>query len=80
MYAKGNQLYVLSGGTLQKELLRETHDDIQWVGHPSVEHMMALLSKSYCWPKMEDDVEFHVKTYFVCQQNQTERKALAGLL
>ena len=42
--------------------------------------MMALLSRLYCWPKMEEDVEFHVKTCLVCQQDKIEKKVEASLL
>ena len=51
---KGGRLYVLMGG-LRKELLKETHD-AKWVGHPGEERTMTLLSKSYYWSKMGDDV------------------------
>lgn len=61
------------------ELLRETHDP-QWVGHPGQQRMMALLSRSYVWPKMEEDVEAYVKTCMVCQLDKTERKKAARLL
>lgn len=42
--------------------------------------MLTLLSRSYYWPKMEDDLEACVKTCLVCQQNKTERRKEAGLL
>ena len=79
LYAKGGRLFVPSCGGLRKELLRETHDP-QWAGHPGVARMIALLSKSYVWPKMDQDVEFYVKTCLVCQQDKTERRQEAGLL
>ena len=42
--------------------------------------MLALLSRVYFWPKMEDDIEAYVKTYHVCQVDKTSRKKEAGLL
>ncbi|CAL5371561.1 unnamed protein product [Camellia sinensis] len=79
LHGKGDRLYVPSVGGLRLELLRETHDP-QGAGHPGQQRMMALLSRSYCWPKMEDDVEAYVKTCLVCQLDKTERKKAAGLL
>lgn len=79
LYAKGDRLFVPSGGGLRRELLQETHDP-QWAGHPDMERMLALLSKSYFWPKMGDDIEFYVKCGKVCQQDKLEKKLEAGLL
>ena len=39
--------------------------------------MLARLSRTYYWPKMEDDVEAYVIACFV---NKTESKKEAGLL
>ncbi|KAG8376249.1 hypothetical protein BUALT_Bualt09G0043400 [Buddleja alternifolia] len=60
LYAKGGRAYVPSG-PLRRQLLRETHDP-QWVGHPGIDRMLALLSRRYYWPKMEYDVEAYVRT------------------
>jgi hypothetical protein len=79
LYAKGGRLYVPGGGGLRNELLKETHDPL-WAGHPGVERMLALLAKSYYWPKMDQDVELYVKTCLVCQQDKSEKKKAAGLL
>ncbi|KAL5835307.1 hypothetical protein ACOSQ3_014874 [Xanthoceras sorbifolium] len=63
----------------KQELLKETYNP-QWAGHPGVERMVTLLSRSYYWPKMYEDVEAYVKTYLVCQLDKTERNKQAGLL
>ncbi|KAG6522526.1 hypothetical protein ZIOFF_019666 [Zingiber officinale] len=76
---KGGRVFVPAAGGLRKELLKETHDPL-WAGHPGVERMLALLARSYIWPKMENDVKAYVKTCLVCQQDKTERKKEAGLL
>ncbi|GMP83983.1 hypothetical protein CsSME_00037698 [Camellia sinensis var. sinensis] len=73
------RLYVPIVGGLRLELLRETHDP-QWAGHLEQQGMMALLSCSYCWPKMEEDIEAYARTCLVCQLDKTERKKAAGLL
>ena len=41
---------------------------------------MALLSRSYSWPKMGEDVQAYVKSCLVCQLDKTEKKKMAGLL
>ncbi|XP_055835195.1 uncharacterized protein LOC129903678 [Solanum dulcamara] len=46
----------------------------------SVEWMLALLSREYFWPNMEDDMEEYVKTCLVCQLDKTELTKEAGLL
>ena len=66
-------------GGLRKELLKETHG-AKWAGHPREERTMALLSKSYYWAKMGDDVQAYVKSCLVCQLDKTKKKKMAGLL
>ncbi|RVW75511.1 Transposon Tf2-2 polyprotein [Vitis vinifera] len=78
LVAKGGRWYVPTGG-LRKELLRETHD-VKWAGHPGEERTLALLARSYYWPKMGEEVQVYVKTCLVCQMDKTERKKAAGLL
>ena len=79
LYAKGGRMFVPKGGGLRQLLLKETHDP-HWAGHPGVERMLALLSRDYYWPKMEEDIELYVRTCLVCQLDKTERKKQAGLL
>ncbi|RVX00199.1 Transposon Ty3-I Gag-Pol polyprotein [Vitis vinifera] len=78
LMAKGGRWYVPAGG-LRKELLRETHD-AKWTGHPREERTLALLARSYYWPKMGEDVQAYVKSCLVCQMDKTERKKAVGLL
>ena len=61
---KGGRIF-MPKGELRKYLIRETHDP-QWAGHPGRERVVALLSRTYYWPKMEDDVKLYVKTCVVC--------------
>ena len=53
--------------------MKEAHDSTS-AGHPSVKRMLALLSRVYFWPKMEDDIDAYVNTCYVCQVEKTERK------
>ena len=77
--AKGNRIYVPTGGDLRKQPLRETHD-ARWVGHLGMERRMALLFRLNYWPEMEDDIRFCEKTCLVCQQDKFERRTDAGVL
>jgi hypothetical protein len=78
LYAKVRQLYV-PAGPIRRELLRESHDS-QWARHPGRERMFALMSRSYYWPHMRDDVELYVNTCLVCRQDKVEQRREAGLL
>ena len=60
-------------------MLKETHD-AKWAGHLGEERTMALLFRSYYWPKMGEDVQAYVKSCLVCQLDKTEKKKMAGLL
>ena len=78
LVAKEGRWYVPTGG-LRKDLLQETHD-AKWAGHPEEERTLALLARSYYWPKMGEDVQAYVKSCLVCQMDKTERKKVVGLL
>ena len=54
LYFMGSKLYVPSS-KLRRELLKETHDT-KWAGHTGKERTLALLSQSFHWPKMKEDV------------------------
>ena len=64
---------------LTRELLKETHDT-KWAGHLGEERTLALLARSFHWPKMKEDVQAYVKTCHVYQVYKTELKKEAGLL
>ncbi|ERN08744.1 hypothetical protein AMTR_s00017p00243550 [Amborella trichopoda] len=46
-------------GELRKELMRECHDT---EGHPIQDRTLALLSNTFYWPQMEEDVKHYVQT------------------
>ncbi|KAE8692579.1 hypothetical protein F3Y22_tig00110831pilonHSYRG00022 [Hibiscus syriacus] len=79
LYARGHRLYVPQFEGLRKELMKECHDS-KWAGHPGIHQTLALITDSYYWPHMGDDVEAYVKTCLVCQQEKIEQKKPAGLL
>ena len=78
LYFRGGKIYVPSS-KLRQELLKETHDT-KWAGHPGEERILALLARSFHWPKMKEDVQVYVKTCHVCHVDKTERKKETGLL
>ena len=78
LYFTGGKLYVPSR-KLRRELLKETHDT-KWAGHLGEERTLALLARSFHWPKMKEDVQTYVKTCHVCQVDKIERKKEEGLL
>ena len=71
LYFIGGKLYVPSS-KLRRELLKKTHDT-KWVGHPEEERTLALVARSFHWPKTKKDVQAYVKTCHVCQVDKTER-------
>ena len=78
LYFKGGKLYMPSS-KLRWELLMETHNT-KWDGHPKEERTLALLARSFHWPKMKEDLQAYVKKCHVCQVDNTKRKKEAGLL
>ena len=51
-----------------------------WSPRRREKRTLALLVRSFRWPKMKEDVQAYVKTCHVCQVDKTERKKEAGLL
>jgi hypothetical protein len=78
LYTKGHRLYIPIGG-LQRDLLKEPHDS-KWADHSRMERMYALLSRSYYWPRMREEVELYVRTCLVYQQDKVEQRKEARLL
>ncbi|KAK4403114.1 Transposon Ty3-I Gag-Pol polyprotein [Sesamum angolense] len=69
---KGGRVFVPTG-PLRRRLLRESHDP-QWVGHPGIDRMLALLAHRYYWPRMEENIEAYVTICLVCQLDKVEKK------
>lgn len=46
---------------LRTMLISESHDT-QWAGHPSRDKMLALMTRTCYWPRMEVDVEAYVRS------------------
>ena len=54
--------------------------DTKWAGHLGEERTLALVARSFHWPKMKEDVQAYVKTCYVCQVDKIEQKKEGGLL
>ncbi|KAK6776165.1 hypothetical protein RDI58_027166 [Solanum bulbocastanum] len=46
LHFKRGRIVVPNGGGLRKDLMKKAYDTT-WAGHPSMERMMALLSRVY---------------------------------
>ncbi|KAL2223595.1 UNVERIFIED_CONTAM: Transposon Tf2-11 polyprotein [Sesamum indicum] len=79
LMTKGNRVYVPRGGDLRKSLLSECHDTL-WAGHQGQDRTFASVRRAYHWPQMRDDVETHVRTCLICQQDKADHQKKAGLL
>ena len=53
--------------------------DIKWVGHPREERTFTLISRSFHWLKMKDDMQAYVKSCLVCQMDKIEWKKKVSL-
>ncbi|KAL2224289.1 UNVERIFIED_CONTAM: Transposon Tf2-11 polyprotein [Sesamum indicum] len=79
LMTKGNRVYIPRGGDLRKSLLSECHDTL-WAGHQGQERTFASVRRAYHWPQMRDDVETHVRTCLICQQDKADHQKKVGLL
>ncbi|KAG9458138.1 hypothetical protein H6P81_002646 [Aristolochia fimbriata] len=76
---KGGRLYVPKHDSMRKDILRECHDTL-WAGHPGQRRTIALVTRHFYWPGLEEDVEEYVRTCLVCQQDKVERRRPGCLL
>ena len=72
------QLYVPSNAEIKAQLLQETHD-APMGGHGGITKTLELLSRTYYWPKMYEDVKEYVKSCLACQSNKASNQLPAGL-
>ncbi|KAL2247933.1 UNVERIFIED_CONTAM: Transposon Tf2-11 polyprotein [Sesamum indicum] len=47
---------------------------------PRQQRTFASVRRAYHWPQMRDDVETHVRTCLICQQDKADHQKKAGLL
>jgi RNase H-like domain found in reverse transcriptase/Reverse transcriptase (RNA-dependent DNA polymerase)/Integrase zinc binding domain/Chromo (CHRromatin Organisation MOdifier) domain/Retroviral aspartyl protease len=76
---KGNQLYVPNDLNIKTQLLNEAHD-ARISGHVGTSKTLELLSRTYYWPKMQEDVKNYVRSCYKCQSNKPNNRHPFGLL
>lgn len=72
---KDNRLYVpnAENGLLRQDILW-WHHDVPWAAHLGIEKTVALVTRQFFWPKMEEDIRKYVSSCYPCQANKTDRK------
>ena len=74
-----NRLYVPALENLKIKLLKSYHDS-PLAGHPGRAKTYELLSRSYYWPAMLNEVERYVRNCHVCSRTKALREARQGVL
>jgi hypothetical protein len=72
------QLYIPNHNEIKNKLLEEAHD-IPISGHVGIAKTIDLLSRTYYWPKLHEDVKEYITSCLPCQSNKARNSALAGL-
>lgn len=72
------QLYIPNVKEIKLELLQEAHD-IPTAGHLGVARTIDLLTRSYYWPKLAEEVKQFVESCFTCQSNKVSSQLAQGL-
>lgn len=72
-----NRLFVPS--KYRKLMMELAHDDPIWGGHLGFRKTKQKLFK-YFWPKMNGDIEGHIRSCAVCQEYKVPKGPLPGLL
>ncbi|MCO5599248.1 hypothetical protein L7F22_053349 [Adiantum nelumboides] len=70
---------VLHNGALRKILIQE-HHEVPFAAHPGINKTYRLLSATYFWPRMQQDVIKYVKACYSCQIMKASRQLPLGLL
>jgi transposase InsO family protein len=75
----GSQLYIPSSDEIKSKILSEAHDSAVG-GHVGVVKTVEAVSRSYYWPKMQEDVKEYLKSCAICIGNKARNDVPAGLL
>ena len=78
LYTKGNKPFAQRWDNVRRDLLKECHDTRR-AGHPGQHRTMALLGARFYWPQTKEDVESHVQTCLVCQQDKIKHQKQESL-
>ena len=67
------RLYIPAEEAMRQEIIAKGHDT-HMSGHQGASTTHELLTRSYFWPRMEQDVKEYVKSCLVCQRMKTPRR------
>jgi hypothetical protein len=73
------QLYVPPSAPIRAKLMLEAHD-APTGGHMGIVKTIDLLSRSYFWPNLQEDVKEYINSCHQCQSNKARTQAPTGLL
>ena len=79
IYNKHQQVYVPNNERLKQLILYEHHDS-KLACHIGVAKTFELISRSFWWPNIYEDVHSYVKSCLPCQQNKATNTKKNGLL
>ncbi|MCO5550638.1 hypothetical protein L7F22_004127 [Adiantum nelumboides] len=74
-----DRICVPNNGALRKILIQE-HHEVPFAAHPGINKTYRLLSATYFWPQMQQDVIKYVKVCHSCQIMKASRQLPQGLL
>ncbi|MCO5570738.1 hypothetical protein L7F22_024466 [Adiantum nelumboides] len=74
-----DRICVPHNGALRKILIQE-HHEVPFAAHPGINKTYRLLSTTYFWPQMQQDVVKYVKACHSCQIMKASRQLPQGLL
>ncbi|MCO5581935.1 hypothetical protein L7F22_035824 [Adiantum nelumboides] len=74
-----DRMCVLHNGALRKILIQE-HHEVPFAAHPGFNKTYRLLSATYFWPQMQQDVIKYVKACHSCQIMKSSRQLPQGLI
>ncbi|MCO5567700.1 hypothetical protein L7F22_021394 [Adiantum nelumboides] len=74
-----DRICVPHNGALRKILIQE-HQEVPFAAHPGINKTYRLLSATYFWPQMQQDVIKYVKDCHSCQIMKASRQLPQGLL
>ncbi|MCO5586541.1 hypothetical protein L7F22_040482 [Adiantum nelumboides] len=74
-----DRICVPHNGALRKILIQERHE-VPFAAHPGINKTYRLLSATYFWPQMQQDMIKYVKACHSCQIMKASRQLPQGLL
>ena len=73
------KIWIPEDETLQTEIIRNNHDNIE-AGHGGRAKILDLISRTYYWPEMRQQIKQYIKNCDTCQRIKSNNHAPYGLL